>query len=151
MSSLALSIRPDNFRAPPGVMIESDVFGVCERMKELDKNLFLYALDPPVEFAGKTYRFSVTEMCVDGVERLVQRFEELDARIDKKLAYMLHVPFEKRLAEAEQQEAKAEQQRKDDELTKLYEGVGRPMLTDLEKCGFIQRSVSYPKRGVKPR
>jgi hypothetical protein len=34
------------------------------------------------------------------------------------------------------------------EFEDLYESMGRPMWTDLERCGFIQRGSSYAKRGV---
>lgn len=150
MSSLAIPARPDNFRARAGMhMLESDVFDICGRVKDLDPNLLVYALDPPVAFAGKTYNFAIQEVCADGVERLVQRFEGLDARVIEQLEYLLHVPFEKRFAEAEKLEAKAEAENREREFDHLVENIGLPMLPDLERTGFIQRPKSYAKRGVK--
>lgn len=144
--------RPDNMRVPYGDaahLVENDVYNICARIKELDPNLYLYLLDPPIVLGDKTYRYTVSEMCEDRVERLVSRFEDLDARIIEHLQYLLHVPFEHRMAEAEKLEARAEEDRKENDLAELYESMGRPMWTDLEKCGFIQRNRSYAKRGVR--
>lgn len=153
MSSLALPI-PDNLRIPDGRgrthLVESDVYNICERMREIDRSLFLWVLDPPITFAGMTYNFSVTELCEDGQMRLVKRFEELDARILKDLEYMLHVPFEQRIKVAEKIEEEHAAASKAQQLDELYERIGRPMLTQLEHDGFSQRSVSYPK-GRRPR
>lgn len=151
MSSLTLPIVPANLRtARPGIkLVESDMFDICERLYELDRNLYVYELDPPVPLGSKLYRYAICEMCADRVERLVMRVEALDARVITELERMLRVPFEHRFAEAERQEAADECARKESELNELADKIGLPMLPDLERTGFIQRSVSYPKRGVK--
>lgn len=148
MTSLALP-RPDNLRGRYGALVESDVYDICSRIKEVDPNLYIQLLDPPVQFAGKVYHYAIVEVCRDGVERLVCRVEELDARVIEHMQYLLHVPFEKRFAEAERLEAKAEAERREKEHAELYERIGRPMWTDLERCGFIQRPASYAKRGIR--
>jgi hypothetical protein len=149
-SGLAVPVPPDNLRGRFGSYVESDVYHICDRIKEIDSRLRICVLEPPVEFAGKTYNFSVVELCPDGVERLVYRTEALDARIVEHLQYLLRVPFDKRFAEAERIEAKHEAEQKQRDFEEYYERVGRPMMTDLERCGFITRGISYPKRGVKP-
>jgi hypothetical protein len=142
--------KPNNVRAYRGALVTSDVFHIAERVREIDPALYVHVLDPPVHFDGRVYHFAICELGPDRVERLVFRAEELDSRILKKLEYIRAVPFEKRFAEAEKWEAAELAKRKDDELTALYERMGRPMWTQLEHDGFIQRPVSYPKRGVKP-
>lgn len=155
MTNLALP-RPDNLRVPLGSrahLVESDVYHICERLREIDPNLYLYALDPPVEFGDKTYRWSVNEFCGDGVERLVARYEELDARIIENILYLAHVPFEKRLAEAERIEAQNEADNKQAELEELYERFGGPMRHQLFHDGFADSPTSYrkiPKRRYRP-
>jgi hypothetical protein len=61
---------------------------------------------------------------------------------------IMHVPFEKRLEAAERDEDEHNRKRKEDELDTLYERMGRPMWTQLEHDGFIQRGRSYAKGGV---
>jgi len=58
------------------------------------------------------------------------------------------MPLAERLAKLEKDEYKIEADRKEAQLDDLYERVGRPMWTQLEHDGFIQRGVSYPKVGV---
>lgn len=130
-------------RGSRGRLVEGDVYDICTRIKELDPSLVIYAND---ETHAK--KFSVVEMCKDHVERLVFTTDELDGRIISKLQHLLFVPFEKRFAEAERLEQQAKDDADEKSLNDLYENMGRPMLTDLERCGFIQRSVSYAKRGV---
>lgn len=153
MSSLALP-KPDNLRVPDhgrAHLVEADVYHICDRIKELDPNLYVYLLDPPVCFGERTYRYSVTEFCADRVERLVRRYEELDARVIENLEYMLRVPFEHRLQAAEATEAQNDAARKEQDFERLYEQVGAPMRRDLERCGFASRNTSYAKRGVRFR
>jgi hypothetical protein len=147
MSSLAVPLRPDNIRGRFGELVEADVFHICARVKEVDPNLYIYVVDKPGELEK---RFSIVELCRDGEERLVFRTNVLDGRIIEKLQYLLRVPFKTRFAEAEALEAKAEEERQRLEHEDLYERIGRPMLTDLDRCGFIPggRRSSYAKRGV---
>lgn len=149
--SLAIPIQPSNLRLSRKIPIDSDVFNICERVKELDPRLTIHAYDPPVHVGDKTYNYGISEQCDDGVERLVYRVEALDGRIIEHLQYLLHVPFERRFAIAERLADAAEEERKEADLDELYETMGRPMLTQLEHDGFIQRPRSYAKRGVKPR
>lgn len=93
--SLTIPTRPDNLHLPPNlrnkvVMVESDVLNVCNRIRDLDPNLY-------VVFHEKHERpYVVMENCVDGLERFVARYEALDARIIEDLQRMLRVPFDDR-------------------------------------------------------
>lgn len=148
-AELVVPIHPDNLRHQDNrVPMTSDVFNICERIKEIDPNLYIYALDPPVLLGDRVLNYSICEICRDGVERLVMRVNALDARIIEHLEYLLRVPFEQRFAEAERRADKIEADAREAELDKLYEEVGAPMLPLLERTGFMTRRSSYAKRGV---
>lgn len=148
--SLALPITPDNLVTQYGRLVESDTYHIAERIrKEVSPSLIIYQ---DVTDDGRKIN-GIVERCVDGVDRFVCWHQgELDQRVIDKLKYMLHVPFEHRLAEAEKIEAANEAQRLEDEKNQLVEQLGLPMLPELERCGFIQRNKSYPKfRGGRRR
>lgn len=142
--------QPENLRGDFGGIVEHDVYHIAERMKELSPNLLLRdrarggGWTSPMN--GK--RWIISEISIDGVERWVMGRQDLDARIIEDLEYMLHVPYEKRFAEAERLEAQIMKQNHEDELDELYEHMGAPMLPLLERTGFTQRGLSYPKRGA---
>lgn len=73
-------------------LVTSDVFNICERIKEIDKNLIVRLRD------NHEKPWVVMELGADGEERYVAAYEELDQRILEDLRYMLAVPFEQRLA-----------------------------------------------------
>lgn len=144
MSTLTLP-RPDNLRGRFGQMVESDVYMIADRVREIDPSLFIYATDQP----GVAKKYAICEHCVDGVERLVFATDELDARVLTHLQYLLRVPFEHRFAEAERIADQNEAERKQNETDEFYERLGRPMWTRLEHDGFIEtRGVSFPKAGA---
>lgn len=149
-SSLILpdSVRPTNLHLRESVqmrMVEGDVYDIANRVKGVDPSLFIVQLEE-----GGDCAWAVMEHCADGVERLVFRTDALDARVVEKLRYLMARPLHERLAEAEEIEHKFAEAEKERDLDELYERMGRPMWTQLEHDGFIQRGVSYPKRGVKP-
>jgi hypothetical protein len=93
---MLLTPVPDNMRLPRGAVlgnthvVEGDVFNICERIKDIHPDLFVVLQE------GHDRPWVVMERCTDGVERMVSRYEELDARILEDLRYMLAVPFEER-------------------------------------------------------
>ena len=123
--------------------VDGDMFNICERIKEISPDLYIVLLEKDDKFA-----YAVMEHCVDGVERLVFKVKELDARVCDKLRYLLAMPLAERVAEIEKQEYRLEADRREQEQEELYERFGRPMWTELERTGFIRRGVSYPKRGA---
>lgn len=135
MSELMLP-RPDNIRGRFGTRVDSDVYHIADRLKELDPNLVIYALDEPIMQFGRTYNFSIVELCRDGTERLVMRVAELDARIIERCERMLRVPFAKRFEAAEKENEKWEAEQRDNQLNELYEKMGGDMRIQLERCGF---------------
>jgi len=139
--------RPNNLRFQ-GVahVVESDVYNICERIREVDPDLFIVVADPPRP-DGKN--FIVMEIDQSGAESLVSRYEELDARIIEDVERMRKIPLPQRLEQLEKDNKKferAEQERMEEEL---YERLGGPMWHQLEHDGFIDsRGVSAPKRGI---
>lgn len=73
-------------------VVDSDVFNIAERVRELDPSLRV------VLHENHERPWVVVERCADGEERFVARYAELDARVVDDLRYMLAVPFDQRLA-----------------------------------------------------
>lgn len=83
--------RPSNLVMKDPVPVESDVYNICNRIKELDSNLRV------VLHEGHEKPWVVVERGPDNEERFVARYEELDARIIEHLRYIQAVPFEDRV------------------------------------------------------
>lgn len=133
---------PSNLNVPPvggsTPVVEGDVYNICERIKELDTNLFI------IMHPEDTYPYVIMEHTERGTEEFVYKTKELDARVIDRLQYMRAVPLQKRLEIIEAEERAWELLSREQELEELYEDVGRPMWTELDKCNFIDRPVSYP-------
>ena len=140
--------RPSNlhFAADVAVkMVDSDVYNICDRIREISDRLYIVVASRPDE-----YCFVIMESCDDGVDRMVYKLKELDGRVIERLREMMAVPLGERLRRLEIEEHKFNEERREEDLEELYERLGRPMWTELERCGFIDgRGVSYPKRGPK--
>lgn len=147
--TVTIPFMPSNMIVPPelrGVHVEGDVYDICARIREISAKLYVIPLlnDP------NGHRYVIVEKCADGVDRTVVKVHELDQRVVAHLQKLMAQPLSERLAEIERTERRLEAQEKENQLDDLYERIGRPMWTDLERCGFITRPVSYPKRGIKP-
>lgn len=139
-------VRPTNLHLPEGmsaVFVDSDMFDICERVKEISPRLYIILLTD-----DKNYAYTIMEHCVDGVDRLVFKRRQLDARVLAELRQIMSVPLEERVKRLEKEHEKILADYHESQLDDMYEQIGRPMWTDLERCGFIQRPVSYPKTGV---
>lgn len=144
---LHLPFKPSNLEVPYGysdVHVDGDLYNICERVKEISPDLFII----PLPEGSGPWRFSIGERCKDGVERLVFHTRELDGRVVDELRRIMAMPLNERLRKLEQEEHQFDADERERQLDELYETVGRPMWTELEKCGFIQRGVSYPKSGA---
>lgn len=145
MATLVLG-KPSNLHLPHGATVrevDSDVHNICERIKEISPTLSIHVL----EGQGK-YIFAVFEDCADGVYRQVKKYTELDDRVVQDMRYFMAKPLAARAREIELAIEKEERDRDEERFERLYEEMGRPMWSELEKCGFIQRPASYPKLGV---
>lgn len=140
------SAAPNNLHLSDKVktaVVEADMYNICERIKEISPRLFIiHATDGPED------QFIIMENCEDGVERLVYKTKELDARVVEKLQWMRHVPLEQRVREIEADLEKYEAEEAEKSSEDLYERMGGPMWSELDRTGFIQRPKSYPKTGV---
>jgi hypothetical protein len=127
-------------------MVDSDVFNICERVKEISPNLHIVVADPPRP-DGKN--FIIMEETAPGDWMSVARYEALDNRVITHLEKMKRIPLHDRLAKLEKEEEDWEKKSAEDSLDELYERMGGPMWTQLEHDGFVDsRGVSYPKKGV---
>lgn len=149
---------PENFRSKLGRdVVTGDVFNIAARIADLSEDAYgsrdhLLLTDRVADGWPDDggFRYVISELCVDGELRWVMGIQhgELDERVMTKLREMLTVPAEKRFSALEAEEARRTAQREIDELDKMTEEIGLPMLRDLEACGFIQRPPSYSKRGT---
>ena len=112
------------------VFVESDLYGIVERLQQIDPNLY-------VVFHEKNEKpFTVMERCADGVMRFVARYEELDARVIEHMQYLLKVPFEERLKKVEKEidEANALYEKPDEEI---LDWLATEMRRDMLKYGIV--------------
>lgn len=136
------SAAPTNFRSDGTEVIDSDVFNICERLREISRSLVL-------RYDHAQEKFIVSEVCEDGVERFVKKYDELTPQIESDMRYLLGVPFAERVKELERENEKFEQQFHEDEMDRLWYQLGEPMLHQLHKDGFTDHNPkSYAKRGV---
>jgi len=142
-------LAPSNLHLAEGTRasyVDGDLYRICDRMREVDQSLYAVQLSD-----DQRYAYAIMEDCEDGVQRLIFKVKELDGRVIEKLRYLMARPLHERLTEIEAMHHRLEADRKENELDELYEKLGRPMWTQLEHDGFIQRGVSYPKLGVTSR
>jgi hypothetical protein len=71
-------------------LVESDVFNICERIKQIDPSLYVVLQE------GQVKPWIVVEQCADGEHRMVERYERLDAGILEDLQRMLRIPYMER-------------------------------------------------------
>lgn len=140
---------PTNLRLPEGsqsYQVESDLYSICDRIRELHPALFIVLHQIPDQPAY----FTVMEHCKDGVDRVtIPRVDELDGRVLERIRYFLNVPIEKRIAEFEREEAAAKDSEKATELDELYENLGLPMRHQMKRDGFSDPGgLSVSKAGV---
>lgn len=139
-------IKPSNLSLPPGTKIEyihNDVFGVCEQLREIDPSLYIVLLT-----GDDKYAWAIMENCHDGLQRLVFKTAELDARVLDRIRKMMALPLKERIARIDAEHKKREEERKEARKDEAVETIALPMYQQLEKDGFLQRPKSYPKTGV---
>lgn len=137
---------PTNLHLREGIntrFVENDLYDICRRMEKISRRLYAVEMED-----GTKIKYAIMEHCDDGIDRLVFRVDQLDGRVLHRLEQLMAMSLQARLDQIERDEYKFEAERKEAELEDLYERVGAPMWTELEKANFIQRPVSYPKTGV---
>lgn len=123
---------PDNLRAKKHQYVTSDVYGICDRIKQIDRSLFVVLQEEHAK------PWVIVEHCADGIERFVKRYEHLDASILEDLRYMLAIPFDKRV-ERISKEAEAE----NDRLTAIDEEKHERFLWDW-KDSAVRSNIMDP-------
>ena len=124
------NLRSDRYRTQ---RITSDVFNVCERLQELNPRLFINVTQ---DHQTHKTAFTIVEETPTGTA-VVFRCNALDARVVEHVRYLLHVPLNKRFAEAERIADKYEADAAKQEQERLVEEVALPMLRDLHETGFL--------------
>jgi hypothetical protein len=142
--------RGGRFKTAP---ITSDIYSVCERLKELSPRLSLHWVEDSNPKARDQIAFVVTETYLNEngqpEEAVVWKSRKLTPEIVERCRYYMNVPMEKRYAAMVAEAEKIDAEREENEFQELYENLGRPMWTQLEHDGFVEtRGVSYPKTGV---
>jgi hypothetical protein len=144
---LPSGLAPSNLHLREGHtarFVDGDLYNICERVKEVDRNLHVVELDK----GDDGHCFAIMEHCNDGIERLIFTVRELDSRVIERLQRIMHMDLRERLAVLEAEEYKYEADRKENELEALYENMGDSFRRQLYRDGFSQSPVSHPKRGV---
>lgn len=144
--TLPESCAPTNLRLRPTVQVryvDSDMYDICQRIKELDDRLFIIDLEE-----GSSHAYAIMETATDGTEMLVCRVKELDERLLQKLRYYAAVPLDHRIRLFDAEEKRDREKWLEDSMEELYDRMGGPMWHQLEHDGFAQRGVSYAKKGV---
>ena len=141
---LPSGLAPSNLHLRESVkatFVESDVYDICHRLAAISPNLHLWQL----EEAGVDYPAWVVTENVFGVEHLVKKYHELDARMIEDVQRMLAIPLEHRAAAAQAEIDAHEASQKQEAIDEMYERVGQKFWNRLEHDGFIQRGTSYHK------
>ena len=137
-SGLVIDSKPTNLRLPPelgSAFVDSDMFGICERLKAYDPNLSVILLDGA--------NFAIVETDSNGVENLVFRvgpgceIDALDGRVFAKLNYIRSVPADVRLREMEAEIAREREAMIEERKEKMWENMGAPLYSNLARLGFI--------------
>lgn len=124
-------------------LVDSDLFNICERVKEVHPSLSIIELEDQT-----AHSFAIMESCEDGIERLIFKVAELDGRVIERLQQIMHKPLSERMDELERDEHRLKEEAEEEAFEELYEGLGKQMPLELERSGFIQRNVSFAKKGV---
>jgi hypothetical protein len=111
-------------------MVDSDLYNIAERVKEIDPRLIIIFHD------REEYPFVVMEQCADGETRYVKRYQELDSRILDDLRHMLSVPFMDRVRVADELEAKRRRELEAPD-PEVIEWLAHEMRRELIKSNWI--------------
>jgi hypothetical protein len=117
--------------------VTSDIFNICNRIREISPRLYLIELEQHSR-EGQKWGYAVVEQCIDGVDRVVCRVgkRDLDARLLEKLRYIMGVDLNERIAIVERERESWERQYADDAAEELFDTLGGQMHRDLVANGF---------------
>jgi hypothetical protein len=110
--------------------VESDVFNICNRIKEIDSRLQLVLQE------NHAQPWVVMEHCADGETRFVKRYEELTPQVLDDLRHMLTVPFEQRVAALQKKADEANDVAKKLRETEAWHEFMWDFKTTMYECGL---------------
>lgn len=141
MKDLHLPIHPNNIRTGGRFQVEAvsgDMFSISERLRELNPRLYISVIEDRMEGATHPVTYVIMEQTNKGTEEVVFKCFALDARVIEHVRYLMKVPFAQRFAEAEKELDKYEADEKVNEMDRLVEDLGLPMLRELKQTGFLR-------------
>ncbi len=139
---LVISGVPSNIRLPPGsrgTHVDSDMYDISSRLRELDPNLFIALL----EHVDGGAVWAVCETDRAGVESLCFRvgpgcaIDALDLRVINHVEWLMRVSPADRMAAIQHELDREAKHRADDEREEMYEKMGGSLYDNLFKCGFV--------------
>lgn len=125
--------------------VESDIFNVCNRIKEIDRSLSILLQE------GHERPWVVVELCADGEERLVKRYEELTPAILSDLRRMLAVPFQQRIDEMQKEADLANDVARQQRESGKWEQFVDDFQKTLYECGFTHDRPYTSRRNIGNR
>lgn len=132
-------------KGKPAKYVESDVFNVCNRIKEVDRNLSVALQE------GHDLPWIVVEMCTDGEERLVKRYAELTPAILDDLRRMIAIPFQQRIDEMQREADLANDVARAQRESGDWERFVDDFQKTLYECGFHHDRTYTSRRNVGDR
>jgi len=136
-------VRPSNLHLNPETdkvrFVSADMYQIAERIREISDRLYLVELQRE-SAEGSKFGYALMERCTDGVDRLVMRVaaDALDARVLKRLRYMMALDLHERIAICDRDRAKWEAEQQENAAEELFERLGAPMHRQLAHDGFIE-------------
>lgn len=139
LDELHLPINPSNIKVGGRFHVEAvtgDLYNISERLRELNPRLFINVMEDRHPNALHPITYVIMEQTSRGTEEVVFKCHYLDARVLEHVRYLMHVPFEKRYAEAEKELDKYEAEQHQTQLDELTEDVGLELRHELRRLGF---------------
>ncbi len=142
VTPLVIAGVPSNIRLPKGsrgTHIDSDMYDISSRLRELDGSLFVSL----IEHADGRAMWAVCETDRAGVESLIFRvgpgceIDELDGRVIAKLNYIRSVPAGERARKLQAELDREAESKREHEREQMYDQMGSSFYNNLIKCGFV--------------
>lgn len=146
LSKLVIAGRPTNLRqvGKRNRVVTADLYDVCERVKELDPNLYIVEQE---NLDGGSHQYVIMEHVPKlNRDEIVFKTPYLDQRILDKLDEIRALPFAERADAAIREAEKYAKDAKEHASEELYERMGAPMYNQLHRDGFASggRNKSFP-------
>lgn len=139
--------RPSNLHLNPDTdkvrLVSSDLYRICDRIKEISDRLYLVELQRNSS-EGEKFGYALMEK-QPNMDYLVFRIAmtDLDGRVLERIRYLMSLGLHERIAICDKEREKWEADKHEDDMEELWETMGGPMYLEMERTGFFQRPVSF--------